>query len=217
MVRVEASMDCQKFGKVLPMTSGRQSHLWEVGASATARQDHRELARGSWRVTTQNPARALKRARARAEQAERDARRIRDQRRRWEAEGARLTRAEFKAGVLCRGCREPWLDGLGGWPPLLQITLEQLADHDCEEERYRARNDDCRAHRETVEGRAQGETSRRAGAHGAQTAVQGCATATTAGGRGEDQRTARPASPDRRSCWDSSPECRQSAPVPAGR
>ena len=77
-------------------------------------------------------ARALKRARARAEQAERDARRMRDQRRRWEEDGTRLTRAEFEAGVPCRGCGEPWLDGLGGWPPLLDMTPEQRADYDRE-------------------------------------------------------------------------------------
>lgn len=103
-------------------------------------------------MTTQDPARALKRARARAEQAERDARRMRDQHRRWDEEGTRLTRAEFEAGVPCRGCGEPWLDGLGGWPPLLKMTPEQRADHDREEERYRARHGECRAHRETVEG-----------------------------------------------------------------
>ena len=49
-------------------------------------------------MATQNPTGALKRARARARQAERDARRMRDRRRRWEAEGTRLTRAEFEAG-----------------------------------------------------------------------------------------------------------------------
>jgi hypothetical protein len=103
-------------------------------------------------VTTQDPARALKRARARAEQAERDARRMRDQRQRWDEEGTRLTRTEFEAGVPCRGCGEPWLDGLGGWPPLLKMIPEQRADHDREEERYRARHGECRAHRETVEG-----------------------------------------------------------------
>jgi hypothetical protein len=103
-------------------------------------------------VTTQDDARALKRARARAEQAERGARRMRDQRRRWEEEGMYLTRAEFEAGVPCRGCGEPWLDGLGSWPPLLKMTPEQRADHDREEERYLARHGDCRAHRETVAG-----------------------------------------------------------------
>ena len=56
-------------------------------------------------MTTQDPARALKRARARAEQAERDARRMRDQHRRWEEEGTRLTRAEFEAGVAVPGMR----------------------------------------------------------------------------------------------------------------
>ena len=63
-----------------------------------------------------------------------------------------LPRAEFEAGVPCRGCGEPWLDGLGGWPPLLKMTPEQRADHDREEERYRTRHGKCRAHRETVEG-----------------------------------------------------------------
>ena len=97
-------------------------------------------------------ARALKRARARAEQAERDARCMRDQRRRWQAEGTYLTRAEFEAGVPCRGCGEPWLDGLGGWPALLDMTPEQRADHDREEARYLARHGECRAHRESVAG-----------------------------------------------------------------
>src|SRR5579863_2206865 len=83
---------------------------------------------------------------------ERDARRMRGQRRRWEEEGTRLTRAEFEAGVPCRGCGEPWLDGLGDWPPLLKMTQEQRADHDREEERYRARHGECRAHSETVAG-----------------------------------------------------------------
>jgi hypothetical protein len=80
--------------------------------------------------------RALKRARARAEQAERDARRMRDQLRRWQEEGTRLTRAEFEAGVPCRGCGKPWLDGLGRWPPLLEMTLEQRAEYDREDARY---------------------------------------------------------------------------------
>lgn len=97
-------------------------------------------------------ARALKRARARAEQAERDARRLRDQRRRWQEEGTHLTRAEFEAGVPCRGCGEPWLDGLGDWPALLDMTPEQRADHAREEARYLARHGDCRAHRESVAG-----------------------------------------------------------------
>jgi hypothetical protein len=100
-------------------------------------------------VTTQDDVRALKCARARAEQAERDARRMRDQRRRREEEGTYLTRAEFEAGVPCRGCGEPWLDGLGSWPPLLKMTPEQRADHDREEERYRARHGECRARRES--------------------------------------------------------------------
>lgn len=103
-------------------------------------------------MTAQDDARALKRARARAEQAERDARRTRDQRRRWEEEGTYLTRAEFEAGVPCRGCGEPWVDGLGSWPPLLKMTPEQRADYDREEERYRARHGECRAHRQTVAG-----------------------------------------------------------------
>jgi hypothetical protein len=55
-------------------------------------------------VTTQDPARALKRIRARAEQAERHARRMRDQRQRWDEERTRLTRTELEAGVSCRGC-----------------------------------------------------------------------------------------------------------------
>jgi hypothetical protein len=103
-------------------------------------------------VTTQDDARALKRARARAEQAEQDARRMRDQRRRWHEEGTPLTRAEFEAGVPCRGCGEPWLDGLGHWPALLDMTPEQRADHDREEARWRARHGGCRAHRERAAG-----------------------------------------------------------------
>ena len=97
-------------------------------------------------------ARALKRARARAEQAERDARRMRDQRRRWQEEGTRLTRAEFEAGVPCRGCGEPWLDGLGAWPTLLDMTPEQRIEYDRDDARYLACHGDCRAHRESVVG-----------------------------------------------------------------
>ncbi|HXC85152.1 MAG TPA: hypothetical protein VNV62_25175, partial [Trebonia sp.] len=63
-----------------------------------------------------------------------------------------LTRAEFEAGVPCRGCGEPWLDGLGGWPPLLDMTPEQRAEYDREDARYLARHGDCRAHRESVGG-----------------------------------------------------------------
>jgi hypothetical protein len=77
---------------------------------------------------------------------------MRDQRRRWEEEGTYLTRAEFEAGVPCRGCGEPWLDGLGSWPPLLKMTPEQRADRDRAEERYLVRHGECRAHRETVAG-----------------------------------------------------------------
>lgn len=95
-------------------------------------------------------ARALKRARA--EQAERDARRTRDQQQRWQEEGTRLTRAEFETGVPCRGCGEPWLDGLGDWPPLLNMTPEQRVEYAREEARYLARHRDCQAHRESVAG-----------------------------------------------------------------
>ena len=53
-------------------------------------------------------ARTLKRARACAEQAERHARRTRDQQRRWQKEGTYLTRAE-----LIPECRNFWLVILG--------------------------------------------------------------------------------------------------------
>jgi hypothetical protein len=54
--------------------------------------------------------------------------------------------------VPCRGCGEPWLDGLGGWPPLLDMSPEQRAEYDRQNARYLARHGDCRAHRETVAG-----------------------------------------------------------------
>lgn len=59
---------------------------------------------------------------------------------------------EFKAGHPCRGCGEPILDGLGGWPPLLRVTSEERAEHDAEETRYKERHGKCRAVRWTVSG-----------------------------------------------------------------
>ena len=96
--------------------------------------------------------RALKRARLRAEQAEQDARRQRDQRQRWHDEGMYLTRAELEAGEPCRGCGLPWIDDLGTFPPLLKMTAEQRAEYDREEARYQERHGNCHAARQTLQG-----------------------------------------------------------------
>jgi hypothetical protein len=111
--------------------------------------DHKKLPR---RAPATPEERALNHARRRAEQAEQDARRHRDQRRRWHDEGMYLTRAELEAGEPCRGCGLPWIDDLGAFPPLLQMTAEQRAEYEREEAGYQERHGDCHAARQTLQG-----------------------------------------------------------------
>jgi hypothetical protein len=63
------------------------------------------------------------------------------------------------ARPLRRGCGEPWLDGLGGWPSLLDMTPEQRGDHDREEAPYLTHHGDCRAHGESVVGQRDGTSA----------------------------------------------------------
>src|SRR5262249_37436141 len=69
--------------------------------------------------------RAAKRALNAALAAEAEDRRQEDKRQRWEAEGVYLTWEEFEADVPCRGCGQPWVDGLGDWPALIHLTAEK--------------------------------------------------------------------------------------------
>jgi hypothetical protein len=50
--------------------------------------------------------------------------------RRWAEDGTRLTRADLQAGVCCRGCGLPIIDGLGDWPPLMLLTDEERTERE---------------------------------------------------------------------------------------
>ena len=96
--------------------------------------------------------RALLRARRAAVVAEEEDRRLEERRQHWQREGAYLSWAELEAGEPCRGCGQPLLDGLGGWPPLNQLTPEQRAEYDREGALFRERHGDCRSHRWSLSG-----------------------------------------------------------------
>lgn len=91
--------------------------------------------------------RAANRRRKRALEAETDALRREERRKMWVEHGAYLTRAELEAGVNCRGCGLPILDGLGGWPPLLKLTDEERREYEAAEADFKTRHPDCRSHR----------------------------------------------------------------------
>ena len=96
--------------------------------------------------------RAANRRRKAAMAAEEEAIRQENKRREWEANGTRLTRAELDAGVPCRGCGLPIIDGLGDEPAATKMTHEERGAHDAAEADFKRRHDGCRAHRWSVSG-----------------------------------------------------------------
>jgi hypothetical protein len=96
--------------------------------------------------------RALNRRRKDALEAEQDEVRQEARRREWEANGMYLSRAEINEGAACRGCGLPVADGLGRWPPLLQMDTGQREQYDLAEAEYNRRHPDCRSHRWTLQG-----------------------------------------------------------------
>jgi hypothetical protein len=100
----------------------------------------------------QREQKALLRARRAAEAAEEADRRTEERRQQWQREGTYMSWAEIEAGEPCRGCGQPLLDGMGSWPPLLQLTPEQRAEYDREDAAFRERHAGCRAGRWSMSG-----------------------------------------------------------------
>jgi hypothetical protein len=73
-------------------------------------------------------------------------------RREWSDKGMYLTREQAAAGAPCRGCGLPVIDGLGSWPPLMQLTNEQRQDREEADALFSERHKDCHAHRWSMEG-----------------------------------------------------------------
>jgi hypothetical protein len=95
--------------------------------------------------------RALNRRRKAALEAEAGAIRREEKQREWEANGTRLTWAEYVARVPCRGCGLPIKDGRGNWPVLLDMDDAQRAEYEVAEAEFRQRHPNCRSHRWSVE------------------------------------------------------------------
>jgi hypothetical protein len=100
----------------------------------------------------QRQQRALKRARREALEAEEDDRRNEEQRQRWKRDGAYLSREEFEAGVPCRGCGKPLIDGLGSWTPLMHMTPEERSEYDEAGVSFKEQHGECRAPRWSMSG-----------------------------------------------------------------
>jgi hypothetical protein len=96
--------------------------------------------------------RAMSRRRKAAIAAEEDAIRREKKQHEWEQNGTGLTRAELEAGVHCRGCGLPIIDGLGDRPPLLNMTDAERADHEATEANFKRRHPDCHAGRWSMSG-----------------------------------------------------------------
>ncbi|WP_158230839.1 hypothetical protein [Frankia sp. CcI49] len=96
--------------------------------------------------------RALNRRRKAAVEAEERAIRDEDRQREWREKGMLLTYAEMRAGVPCRGCGLPILDGLGSQPPLMKMTESERQEYEIGEAEFRSRHADCHAFRWTVSG-----------------------------------------------------------------
>ena len=100
----------------------------------------------------QRQRRALVRARREAIQAEEDDLRFARRREQWRLEGTYLSYEEYAAGVPCRGCGEPLLDGQGSrWPPN-KLTDQERAECDAYDARFRERHADCRRGRWGMQG-----------------------------------------------------------------
>jgi hypothetical protein len=96
--------------------------------------------------------RAAIRQRKQALEAEADALQQEQKRQEWLETGIYLTREELEAGVPCRGCGLPVLDQLGSWPPLLNLTDAERAEHEAADSEYRQLHPDCRSHRWSMAG-----------------------------------------------------------------
>jgi hypothetical protein len=96
--------------------------------------------------------RALMRARREALAAEEDDRRLEQRRQQWCNDSTYLSRTEMEAGEPCRGCGEPLLDGLGNWPPLMQMTPAQQSEYEQADVLFRERHRECRSHRWSMNG-----------------------------------------------------------------
>jgi hypothetical protein len=96
--------------------------------------------------------RAANRRRKAALAAEENAIRHENKQREWAANGTRLTRAELEAGVHCRGCGPPVIDGLGDLPPLQTMTDAEREAYEAAEADFRRRHADCHAIRWSVSG-----------------------------------------------------------------
>ena len=73
---------------------------------------------------------------------EEDARQTR-KRREWVANGTYLSLEELEAHVPCRGCGQSIIDGLGEWPPLMQLDDQQKRDYEAAEAAFKSRHPDC--------------------------------------------------------------------------
>jgi hypothetical protein len=104
------------------------------------------------RTDEQKAAQAAKRRRKEALAAEAEYERNQAKRREWEANGTRLSREELEAGVPCRGCGLPIIDGLGDRPPLLKLTEAERAEFDTADADYLARHRSCHSHRWSMSG-----------------------------------------------------------------
>jgi len=96
--------------------------------------------------------RVAARARRDALAAEEDDHRRAERARRWARDGTWLSFDELRAGVACRGCGEPVVDGRGSWPPLMKLTGDERAAYDEAEAQFRQRHTDCRSGRWSVSG-----------------------------------------------------------------
>lgn len=96
--------------------------------------------------------RAERRRRAAALAAEETASRDEAKQREWVANGAYLSREELEAGVHCRGCELPIIDGLGDWPPLMKMDENQRLEYESAVTDFRARHSDCHASRWSMSG-----------------------------------------------------------------
>lgn len=100
----------------------------------------------------QRAQRATARRRSAALAAEEDALRQERKRQEWDDNGTPLTRDEMEAGVPCRGCGQPIIDGLGDWPPLMKLTEQEKREYDAAQADFAARHKDCRGYRWSMSG-----------------------------------------------------------------
>lgn len=100
----------------------------------------------------QKQTRAEARQRNEALRAEAEAVRREVKRREWHEKGMFLTRDQAAAGEPCRACGLPVIDGLGSWPPLMQLTEQERVEYDAAGATFKQLHPDCHAHRWSMEG-----------------------------------------------------------------